>query len=293
MNASERGIDHVVVCVADLALAGRIYQRLGFITTPAARHPFGTANALVQLNGNFIELLAVMDPARVPPVQPGRFSFAAFNRDFLAYRQGMSMLVFASDDARRDQAEFAAKGLQTYEPFDFARQAQLADGRTATVAFSLAFVTDARLPRAAFFVCQQHNPENFWQSAYQTHPNSALAISEVIMVAERPALLADLFAKLQSADRLVIAKDHLSVATARGRISVLSPAAFAQRFADATTPVSPASPYFAGFAVTVADLGAAREYLERARFPYRMQDNRLQVDADTALGVVMEFSQSA
>ena len=39
----------------------------------------------------------------------------------------MSMLVFASTDARRDQAEFAVRGLDTYAPFDFSRKAKLPD----------------------------------------------------------------------------------------------------------------------------------------------------------------------
>ena len=72
------------------------------------------------------------------------------------------MLVFASDDARRDQAAFAESGLETYAPFDFERRAKLPDGSEVTVGFSLAFVTDTahaarrllRLPaaRAAIFL---------------------------------------------------------------------------------------------------------------------------------------------
>ena len=129
----ERPIDHLVLCVRDLDAARRVYERLGFTLTPKALHPFGTANSLVQLRGNFLELLAVADRSLIKPVGEGEFGFAAFNERFLAAREGMSMLVFASDDARRDQQEFAASGLDTYAPFDFSRQAVLPDGSAVTV----------------------------------------------------------------------------------------------------------------------------------------------------------------
>src|SRR5262249_18581637 len=147
----KRAIDHLVLAVNDLEAAREAYRRMGFTLTPPAQHPWGTSNSLAQFQGNFLELLAVADPAKIPPAEAGRFSFGAFNQAFLRRRQGLSMLVFQSTDARRDQAEFAARGLETYEPFDFSRQAKLPDGSLKIVAFSLAFVTEPRMPDAAFF----------------------------------------------------------------------------------------------------------------------------------------------
>ena len=49
-----RAIDHLVLCVRDLEAARAIYRRLGFTLTPPARHPWGTGNSLVQLQGNFL-----------------------------------------------------------------------------------------------------------------------------------------------------------------------------------------------------------------------------------------------
>jgi catechol 2,3-dioxygenase-like lactoylglutathione lyase family enzyme len=123
-----RGIDHLVLPVHDLDGAKSAYERFGFTTTHKARHPFGTENVLVQLQGNFLELLGIAQPEKINPPEPGAFSFAHFNQSFLEKRQGMSMLVFESGDARADQAEFAAKGLTGYAPFDFSRQATLDGG---------------------------------------------------------------------------------------------------------------------------------------------------------------------
>src|SRR5438046_2056541 len=102
-----RGIDHLVIAVRDLDAARAAYQRLGFTLTADAHHPFGTKNSLVQLDGSFLELVAVADPALVPQPTPQRFSFAAFNRDFLGRQEGMSMLVVKSRDGNLDHAAFA------------------------------------------------------------------------------------------------------------------------------------------------------------------------------------------
>ncbi len=287
----QRGIDHIVLCVDDLGAARQHYQSFGFTTTPLARHPFGTANSLVQLQGNFIELLTVAQPEKIPPMTPGHFSFGAFNAGYLAERQGMSMLVFQSDDARRDQAEFAQQGLTTYAPFDFSRQAMLPDGSEVTVAFSLAFVTDARMPEAAFFVCQQHAPQYFWKPEYQRHPNGATAITEVVMVAEDPPALAGFFGKVQGPERVTRKDGQISVATSRGRITVLTAGDFAARFPKVIHPEAPATPHFAAYRLAVADLGRAKARLEEGGVAHRQDGKTLQISADHALGAVIEFAQ--
>lgn len=271
-----RGIDHLVLCVRDLDRAGRHYGRLGFTVTPKAVHPFGTGNRLIQLRGSYIELLTVVDPARAPPAAPGAFSFGEHNADFLKTGEGMSMLALASDDARRDRDAFAAAGLDTYPVFDFSRQATLPDGRQATLAFSLAYVTDARLPGLALFACQHHAPEHFWKPDYQRHANGATAIAEVVMVAEEPASLRGLFEGLYGAANVKSGDGTLLVTTARGDISVLDPDAFGRRF-PAAPSAAVASPRFAAYRVTVGDLGRVSGLLAENDVPVEPLGGRLYV----------------
>jgi hypothetical protein len=186
-------IDHIVVAVRDLARAGAAYERLGFTLTPRAEHPpsMGTANRLAQFAGrNFIELLEVDRPLGQIPFdlaqRPPRFGFGVQNRRFLESREGMSMLVLASDDARGDLARLTAAGATTYAPVDFERRAKLPDGQEVTVAFSLGFVTDAAMPELGFFFCQQHFPEHFWKPQYQRHANGAQSIRKLWLVADTP-----------------------------------------------------------------------------------------------------------
>lgn len=288
LGSMTRGIDHLVLAVRDLDRARAFYESLGFTLTPRAFHPWGTANHLVQLDGCFLELLGIADAAKIPPHAPGEFSFGAHNRDFLARREGMSMLVFQSHDARRDRAEFAAAGLQTYAPFDFGREAKLPDGGTARVAFSLAFVTDPRMPESVFFSCQQHAPKYFWKREYQVHANGARTIAEVVMAAPDPPALADLFAGLQGGDSMRVADGALAVATARGRVVVLAPRAFAARFGAA--PTGAETPRFAAFRIGGTDTDAMANRVAAAGVPYRRADGAVQISAAAAFGVAIEFA---
>ena len=287
---TRRPIDHIVHCVGDLAAARDLHRRLGFTLTPEAHHPFGTGNSLVQLDGNFIELLAIADPAAIRPAEPGHFSIGAYSAQFLSRRRGISMLVFASGDARRDHAEFVKKGLDTYAPFDFSRRAKLPDGSEVTVGFSLAFVTHRDLPDAVFFVCQQLAPQYFWKPEYQQHANTALVLDEIVLTAPRPAALAEFFAALHGAQSLRRTPDALTVETGRGRISVLEPEPARARFG--ALPADPATPHFVGYRVLVRDLGVAARILSAADVPHRADGKIMRVAAADNFGAALEFAEA-
>lgn len=247
-----KGIDHLVLCGRDHEAMRAAYRALGFTLTPPARHPFGTGNSLVQLEGCFLELLAVVEPGDIPEHGAGRFSFAAFNRDFLSAREGLSMLVLDSADARADAANYRAAGLETYAPFDFSRQAKLPSGEEVTVGFSLAFATLPGAPGAGFFCCQQHAPQHFWKPDYQRHANTAVAISEVSLVAETPREVAG-FLEAFSGIEAAQTPWRATVRTARGNILAMTPEVFEDRY-GVRAPALGRGPVFGGYTVAVRDL---------------------------------------
>jgi len=286
----ERGIDHLVLSVHDLDAAKAFYEKLGFNCTPKAMHPWGTGNTLAQLQGNFLEILAVVDKAKLTPAAPGQMDFGRYNDDFLKKRQGMSMLVFESRDARADQARFAAAGLDTYAPFDFERQARLPDGSSARVAFSLAFVTHKQMPEAVFFTCQQHAPQYFWKPAYQQHPNGAKVVTEVVMRAPDPLAYADFFGRLQGQDAVTASPGRLEVRTARGKVTLLDAQGIAGRFPDMVLPGPADTACFVAYRIAVADLGAAEKLLRDRTVTVKRHRGALIVDPADALGVAIEFA---
>ena len=177
-----RGLDHLVIAVHDLDAAGKLYEAMGFLVGARNRHPWGTENRIVQMPGVFLELITLGAGAAIEPHAPGRFSFGAFVRDSLARREGIALTVLESDVSGADRDRFAAAGIGDFAPFFFERQALRPDGTSVRVAFSLAFAQDRLAPEVGFFVCQQHEPQNFWNPAFQRHPNGASGVAAVLML---------------------------------------------------------------------------------------------------------------
>ena len=230
-----RAIDHVVLAVRDLGRAASTYERLGFTLTPRAMHEdrMGTSNRLAQFSGrNFIELLEVDRPDKLRPHDlggnPPFFSFGGHNRSAVAEREGLSMLVFASDDARTDLARYEAAGLRA-APFDFERQAVLPDGSKATVSFSLAFAWSPDMPKIGFFSCQNRAQQYFWKPQYQTHANGARSIAAAYLASPAPERDARFIGSMFGADLSPVADGwRVSAGTAQ-EVLVLTPEAIARR----------------------------------------------------------------
>ncbi|MDI1342650.1 MAG: VOC family protein [Pseudolabrys sp.] len=223
-----RGLDHIVHAVGDLAAAAELYRQLGFTVGARNRHPWGTHNHIVQLPGFFIELLTLAEPEKM---SGDGFStmFAAYNRDFIARGDGLSMLVLESSDAEGDEAAFRAAGIAASDAMRFDREGKKPDGTPVQVAFTLAFAKDSQTPDVSFFTCQQHYPENFWNPAFQQHGNGVQGVADVVLVADEPAQhRAFLMAYSDGAAR--DEGDGLSIELPRGGIAVMTPQAFSDRY---------------------------------------------------------------
>ena len=281
-----RRIDHLVICVHDLARAEQNLRTLGFTLTPTGVHPFGTSNRLAMFGNNFLEVLAITDAAAVPAAAPGRFSFAAHQQNFLAAAEGMSMLAWHSADAHADAARFAANGIGAYAPFDFGRDAVLPSGATARVEFSLAFAIDPAMPKIAFFTCQQrHAPELFWKPDYQRHPNGALRVVEVVMSAPEPTAHRG-FLERMTESAAELAPGRLTVGEPGDRITVLSPLEIARRLPGLAVD---GSPRFCAARLAVADLDATKRELQRNHVDFQVTEGILLIPPAASHGLALEF----
>ncbi|WP_293723239.1 VOC family protein [Stappia sp.] len=232
-----RGLDHVVWPVRDLDAAAALFETLGFTVTPRARHPWGTENRLVQLDGAFLELLTIGGDAAIPDAAPGTLSFGAFNRDFLARGEGGSMIVLESGDAAADRASFEAAGLKVFEPFSFGRTQELSDGTTREVRFDLTFVENPLDASLGYFTCHNLFPENFWSSAYQTHGNGVRALEAVVLTTDEPADQAEFWKAFTGRREMRATSLGITISTPRGDIRIMTPAAYGALFGDDMAPV--------------------------------------------------------
>ncbi|MBA4222320.1 VOC family protein [Bosea sp. (in: a-proteobacteria)] len=285
-ETNARGLDHLVIGVADLDAAGAFYADLGFRVGARNRHPWGTENRIVQFPGAFLELITVGDATLIPPHAPRHFSFGAFVRDALARGEGMSMLVLESRDSKGDAESFRAAGIGDFEPFFFERQARRPDGSEVRVAFSLAFADNAAAPECGFFVCQQLEPQNFWNPAFQQHENGASGLSAVFLVAQQPAAQTAFLNAFSDAESFATPEASLRLPLPRGRLDVLTPQAAAASLDDESRQDQAR---FAGFAVAVPELEPIRSRLAERGVAHRTDGARVIVPAEAAFGCAIVF----
>jgi len=283
-----RGLDHVVHAVRDLDAAAALYRRLGFAVGARNRHPpaWGTQNHIIQLPGFFVELLGLADTSQIVPHRPQFFSFGAFNRDFLARGEGLSMLVLEGRDAAADTAAFRAAGIGDFDTFNFERTARRPDGTAVTVAFSLAFARDPRAPDIGFFTCRQHFPENFWNPEFQQHANSASAIAGVVLVADNPSDHHVFLSALSGERDLRATSSGITVTTPRGEIQVMPPAAFLDRF-GVQPPDTERGARLAALRVAVRDFDTAAEAVRCSGLAVIIRMGRAVVGPEQAMGATL------
>ncbi|MDO8875980.1 MAG: VOC family protein [Pseudolabrys sp.] len=257
-----RGLDHIVHAVADLDGAAQVYRQLGFTVGARNRHPWGTHNYIVQMPGFFIELLTLAEPDKM---SGDGFStmFAAYNRDFIARGDGLSMLVLESHDAASDETAFRAAGIAAAGAMRFDREGKRPDGSTVPVAFTLAFAKDTQAPDVSFFTCQQHYPENFWNPAFHQHGNGVRDVAGVVLVADRPAEHRGFQLAYSGAAAARDERDGFTIDLPRGAIGVFTPSAFADRFGQ-RPPVTERGPRLAALRFRTSDPAAAGARLEQA-----------------------------
>jgi hypothetical protein len=277
-----------VHAVHDLDAGGEAYVRLGFTVGARNRHPWGTHNRIVQTPGFFIELLTIGEPELIPPPKPRVPSFGAATREFLARGEGFSMLVLEGKGAAADAEAFRAAGIGDFDVFDFEREGERPDGSPVKVAFSLAFAADPKAPDTGWFTCQQHYPENFWNPAFQQHPNTVSGVAGVVMVAENPADHHVFLKGFAGVSDLKSTSSGITIETPRGEIQVMDPAAFRLHYGTEPPDISRGL-RLAALRFTVRDMDKARS-VAGAAAEHR---GRLVADPQTAHGATIVFEPAA
>ena len=255
-----RALDHLVIPARDLTAQAELYRRLGFNVGALNRHPWGTENHIIQVDGVFLELIGLGEGFQDAEPNP----FSAFVARYLKAREGLAMLALRSADAEADRRDFESRGLGRWPRFDFARQGRRPDGSETEVAFSLAFAASPDWPETGFFVCQQHFPQNFWSPAAQIHPNGATRVSALTFVHPRPAAGAAFLAAFTASPTLTL--ENCEIAVEPG-----------------------AEPGLSAMTIRVGDLEAQARRLADAGVAFTRQGGALVVSPAAAMGVEIRF----
>ena len=282
-----RGLDHIVHAVRDLDAAAEFYRRAGFTVGARNRHPWGTHNHIVQFPGFFIEILAFAEPDKLGDDGFSRL-FAAYNRDFAAAHEGLSMLILESQDAGGDEAAFRAAGIAASPAMHFEREGKRPDGSAVKVGFSLAFAQDARAPDIHFATCRQHDPENFWNPDFQHHANGAFAVASALIAADEPAAHRAMLLAFTGASEMRTVGEGYVIPLPRGAVEVMRPAEFAER-TGAAAPDLRDGARLAGIRFAARDLADLRALLARAAVPHHAAAGQIVIGPQAGLGATLLF----
>jgi hypothetical protein len=209
-------LDHAVIDVRDaLDDAAAACERLGFYVTPPSENTLGSINRLCVFGNTYLELLAIGPRA------------AGSQRDRLANVVGGNGLVFRSDDAAATFADLRKRNIAAGDVRAFSREVDV-DGATAQARFETVHV---ELPGAAplrSYFCRHFTPELVWRPEWSVHPNGALDIVGVTIVAHDPAAIGTWLA--QTFEGVEERSDHWLLDAEHGWIDIRSADSFEDVF---------------------------------------------------------------
>lgn len=277
-STSLRSLDHLVLPTGSLPVARDRLGRLGFTVAPDGIHPFGTANCCVYFaDGTFMEPLAVTDERLAEAACAAGNAFLLRDRVFRARRgeEGLCAVVFASQDADADHAEFTAMGVSGGARLDFSRAFVDASGKQDTASFRLAFAADTDAKDCFFFSCERVNAPAVDRGALQAHGNTVTRLKAILADAPEPAAAASFVSRLVRGTPVPSGTEYeVALANAAMRISRRSGA-------DGLA--------LTGVVFGVADLDALTTLLSRNAVPFYTQDGGIRIDAAPGQGVPFLF----
>jgi catechol 2,3-dioxygenase-like lactoylglutathione lyase family enzyme len=180
-------IDHVMICVDDLAKGIDAYTRIGFDVKPGGVHTGrGTHNAIAFNDEDYIEVMGLRDRAEYMKASPQGGLL-----DFLARGGGFRMVALQSNDLRSDIAAMRGRGVDVTDPVDGGRRTP--DGkelrwRSASLG--------AQNPLPIFFI--EHLTPLAERRGAQPgrHPNGSLRVDRVYIAVDDVAREAAIYGRV-------------------------------------------------------------------------------------------------
>ena len=189
-------VDHVLLPVADLEEgARRLYDRFGLKGTPGGRHPnVGTANFIVPLGLQYLELIAIVDPQEAARSRLGR-------RVARALKEGRIFVGWALRTQDLDAVRAKLQGAGWDVPALVAGSRKRPDGQV--LRWRTQDVEGDSDPTALPFVIEWLIPDGLHPGeAAAVHRGGATALRRVVVGARQPGLVRDQLELLLGQSRL-------------------------------------------------------------------------------------------
>ena len=278
-------IDHVGLVGRDVHAMRVAFGRLGFITTApkllmrwdsktGERESLKQECAHAILEQSYIELSAVLtdDPSH-------------YLAPFIRRYQGLHILALRSGDIDADYLRCARAGLEP-TPVTIATRDVEYGTRQGAAQFRWFTLPPERSPGALVCYVHNHTPEIVFQPEVMAHPNSAIGVHGVTIVASKLTSVADHYRVLFEQEPAAH-DEELRFESGRQCVRIMTRHAFVARYPGAGVP---AMPCLRAFDVIVRDIGAARAYLNATRVRHQeREDGSLWVGPRSACGAALRM----
>ncbi|MFN0044077.1 MAG: VOC family protein [Alphaproteobacteria bacterium] len=280
MSRSILGIDHALVAVRDLEAARIAYRRLGFAVSPRGSHiGWGTANYCIMFPDDYVELIGIIDSSQ----------FTNNLDKFLARREGLMGLAWATRDAAATKTELTQSGIAGDGPKDLKRRLELPDG-TALPAFKLIYLPQTATPALSSFICQHLTPELVRRPEWLTHANGAIGLKGISVAVASVEGLAEAYTRLFGSGAVTRTDDTVSVRVGGHLVMFATPDGLDMLHPGIEPPSVSSMPYPLVMTVRVEDLAKTASYLERKGVdPGSIEDGSALVGPEDSVGLWLEF----
>ena len=253
-------LDHLAHFVRDPEPAGRALVQAGFAPAPlpiqsnpdtAGGPPqlTGTGNMTVMFRRGYVEILF-----KTSETPLARELDTALER-----HAGLHLIAFAVADAAEAHARLGATGFRVRPLVQMQRPVETETG-PATAAFTIARVEPGVMPEGRIQILTHRTEHAVWQPRWLTHPNGAVALTDVAIAVANVDEVAQRFGRFTGHPVISNAAGR-AVALDRGRVQIMDTAAFTGLLPEIAVP---SLPFIGAYGVLVVSLDSAEEAL-RAR----------------------------
>lgn len=279
------GIDHPVIAVRDMGKARAAYERLGFFVPPRGSHlEWGTGNWCIMFADDYLELRGIVDASR----------YTHGLENFLARREGLMGIAFATVGADRSHALLVASGLHPRPVVALSRNFELPEGWVQP-RFRLCFPDEAEVPGLMSVVlCEHLTPELIRRPEFLAHPNGVRRVLSLTGVMADPPAAEAALARFLGPEAVRREGRRLRLDCGRGQSVELLPAdELGARHGPVRLEAAIEPPYLAAVVLQVDDLARTAGLLAANGVPHAEADGRLRVAPAEAAGVLLEFTDRA
>jgi hypothetical protein len=258
------GLDHLIIGVENLEAARGQWGRLGFNSTPRGRHVgWATANYCIMFEREYLELLGIVDP--------NAFSNGLDER-LAEIGEGMLGIALASVDPAATAAAWQAVGLTSAASRPLTR---LLGSETPPIELGFTNVMIGAVESAGInvFACHHLTPEPMRRPAWLRHPNGAVGIAGVTVIADDVEPLAYLAEQLVGSAAVTRTDRIRTVQTGGAPIVLATPDDAGLLHPAFDLPASAPEPRLAVLEIAVADTTITRRFLDQQQVPFVAEKN--------------------